>query len=155
MVELGSGSFKRRNNHQKLFLRAICQFLGTKHASSRHSLQIECWFLHSGSPINHTNRKNTSFPGRKAVSLEINAKYLFLRQMSDLGSISAAKHVFTRHTLQIECRFLDSSPSMDCKDRMNTIFPVREGISEEITANYLIFADVSDLDISDAHREYL
>ena len=42
---------------------------------------------------------------------------------------------------------------MDHADRMNTSFPGHEGISGEITANYLIFADVSDLDISDAHRD--
>ena len=53
--------------------------------------------------MDHSNRKNTSFPGREAVSREINAKYLFLRQMSDLGPISAVKHVFPRHTLQDEC----------------------------------------------------
>ena len=103
--------------------------------------------------MDHSNRKNTSFPGRGAVSREINAKYLFLRQMSDLGSISAAKHVCSRHTLRIECWFLDSSPPMDHADRMNTSFPGHEAVSEEITAKYLIFDDVSDFTISDAHRD--
>jgi hypothetical protein len=103
--------------------------------------------------MDYTNRKNTGFPGREAVSFEINAKYLFLRQMSDLGSISAAKHVCSRHSLRIECWFLDNSPPMDHADRMNTSFPGHEGISGEITANYLIFADVSDLAISAAHRD--
>ena len=42
---------------------------------------------------------------------------------------------------------------MDHADRMNTSFPGHEAISGEITANYLIFADVSDLAISDAHRD--
>ena len=38
-------------------------------------------------------------------------------------------------------------------DRMNTSFPGHEGVSGEITAKYLIFAAVSDLAISGAHRD--
>ena len=42
---------------------------------------------------------------------------------------------------------------MGYTDRMNTSFPGHEAVSEEITAKYLIFDDVSDLAISDAHRD--
>ena len=78
------------------------------------------------------------------MTFEINAKYPVLRQMSDLGPISAVKHVFPRHTLQIECWFLDDNPPMNHTDRMNTSFPGHEGLSDEITAKYFIFAEFSD-----------
>ena len=41
---------------------------------------------------------------------------------------------------------------MDYADRMNTSFPGREGVSDEILAKYLIFDDFSDFAISDAQR---
>ena len=98
MVELGSGSCTWRNRHQKPFWRVICQFSGAKHAISRHSLQVECWLFGNSPPVDHTNRANVTFPGHEDVSREINAKYLFLRQMSEFGPISAIKHVNSRHT---------------------------------------------------------
>ena len=99
MVELGSGSCTWRNRHQKPFWRVICQFSGAKHASSRHSLKVECGFLDDSAPMDYVDRTNMTLPGHEAVSRETNAKYLFLRQTSDLGPISAAKHVNSRHTL--------------------------------------------------------
>ena len=98
------------------------------------------------------DRTIITFPGHEAVSHEINAKYLFLRQMSDLGPISAVKHANSRHTLPIECWFLDNSLPMNYADRMSTTFPGHEGVSHEILAKYLIFDDISDLTISPAHR---
>ena len=98
MVELGSGSCTWRNRHQKPFWRVICQFSGAKHAISRHSLQVECWFLDDSAPMDYVDRTNVTFPGHEDVSREINAKYLFLRQMSEFGPISAIKHVNSRHT---------------------------------------------------------
>ena len=73
--------------------------------------------------------------------------------MSDFGPISAVKHVFSRHSLQAECWFFDSSPPMTHMDRMSTSFPGHEGVSHEINAKYLIFDDFSDLAISAAHRD--
>ena len=103
--------------------------------------------------MNYVDRTIITFPGHEAVSGEINAKYLFLRQMSDLGPISAIKHVNSRHCLQNECWFLDNSPSMDYTDRMNSSFPGQEGVFDEILAEYLIFDDISDFAISVAHRD--
>ena len=103
MVELGSGSNIWWNRLQKLFWRAICQFSGTEHAISRHSLQVECWFFDNNHPMDQMNRINTTFPGQEAVSREILSKYLFLRQTSDFGPISAVMHVISWHSLQIEC----------------------------------------------------
>ena len=94
-----------------------------------------------------------TFPGQEAVSHEIFAKYLFLRQMSDFGPISAVKHVISRHSLQVGCWFLDNNVTMDQMDRMNTSFSGQEGVSHEINAKYLIFDDFSDLPISAAHRD--
>ena len=86
----------------------------------------------------------TTYSGHEAVSGEINAKYLFLRQMSDFGPFSAIKHVNSRHSSQNECWFLDKSPPMDYADRMNASFPGHEAVSHEILAKYLIFDDFSD-----------
>ena len=96
---------------------------------------------------------NSSFPGREAVSREINAKYHFLRQMSDFGPFLGEQRVISRHTLQVECWFCDSRLPMNHMDRMNTSFPGREGASHEITAKYLIFDDFSVLAISATHRD--
>ena len=85
MVQLGSGRFIWRNRHQKLFWWVICHFSGAKHASSRNSLQIEWWPFDFNPATDHTNRTNTTFLGREAVSDEINVEYHFLRQMSDFG----------------------------------------------------------------------
>ena len=93
-----------------------------------------------------------TFPGQEGVSIEIFAKYLFMRQTSDFGSISAVKYVLSRHSLQIECWFLDNNASMDHMDRMNTSCPGHEGVSDEINAKYLNFDDFSDFAISPAHR---
>ena len=112
MVQVGSGRFISRNRHQKLFLQAICQFSGVEHASSRHSVQVECWLLDINPAMDHADRMNITFPGHEGVSDEINAKYLFLRQMSDFGQFWRAKHVFSRHPLQIECWFLHRNPPM-------------------------------------------
>ena len=76
-------------------------------------LQVECWFLDNNPTVDHTKRTNITFPGHKAVSLEIFANHLFLRQVSDFGPISAVQHVVSRHSLQVECWFLDSSPPMN------------------------------------------
>ena len=95
---------------------------------------------------------NDSFPGREGVSFEINAKYHFLRQMSDFGHFSGGKHVFSRVHLQIQCWFLDNNPLMYRADRMDTSYPGQEGVSDEIIAKYLIFYDFSDLAISAAQR---
>ena len=94
-----------------------------------------------------------TFPGHEYVSLEIFAKYLFLRQTSDFGPISAVKHVFSRLSLQIEYWFLDNNVTMDHMGRMNTFCPGHEAGSGEINAKYLIFDDISDLAISPAHRD--
>ena len=94
-----------------------------------------------------------TFLGREAVSVEIFAKYLFLRQTSDFGPISAVKHVNSRLSLQLECWFLYNNVAMDHMDRMKTSLPGHEGVSGEINAKYLIFDDISDFDISAAHRD--
>ena len=94
-----------------------------------------------------------TFPGQEAVSHEIFAKYLFLRQMSDFGPISAVKHVISRHSLQVGCWFLGNNVTMDHMDRKKTSFPGHQGVSLEINAKYLIFDDVSDLAISPACRD--
>ena len=86
-----------------------------------------------------------TFPGQEGVSIEIFAKYLFMRQTSDFGPISAVKYVLSRHSLQIECSFLDNNASMDHMDRMNTSCPGHKGVSDEINAKYLNFDDFSDL----------
>ena len=124
-----------------------------EHASSQHSLQVECWFFDNSPPIKYADRMIITFPGHEAVSLEIFAKYLFLRQTSDFGPISAVKHVFSRLSLQIECWFLDNNVTMDHMDRMNTSCPGHQGVSDEINEKYLIFDDISDLPISGAHRD--
>ena len=103
--------------------------------------------------MDHINRTNMTYPGHEAVSLEINAKYLFLRQMSDFGPFSAVKHVNSRHPLQIECWFLEKNPCMGHTDRMNTSFPVHDAVCHDISAKYLIFDDIADLAISEAHRD--
>ena len=75
-----------------LFLRQMSdfgQFWREKHMFSGHCLQIECWFLHRNSSMDHGNRMNTSFPGHEGVSGEISAKYLIFAAFSDLA-ISAA-----------------------------------------------------------------
>ena len=95
----------------------------------------------------------TTFLGQEAVSVEIFAKYLFLRQTSDFGPISAVKHVNSRLSLQLECWFLYNNVAMDHMDRMKTSLPGHEGVSGEINAKYLIFDDISDFDISAAHRD--
>ena len=102
--------------------------------------------------MDQMNRINTTFPGHEGVSREIFAKYLFLRQTSDFGPISAVMHVISRHCLQIECWFLDNNVTMDHMERTNTSFPGRKGESLEINAKYLIFDDFSDLAISAARR---
>ena len=103
--------------------------------------------------MKYVDRSNTTYPGHEAVSREINAKYLFLRQMSDFDPFSAVKHVNSRHTLQIECWFLDNSPTMDYVDRVDTSFLGHEAVSDEILAKYLIFDEISDLAISADHRD--
>ena len=120
---------------------------------SRHSLQVECWFLGNSPPVKYADRIIITFPGHEAAYREINAKYHFLRQMSDLGPISVVKHVNFRHSLQIECWFLDNNIPMDYADRINTTFPGHEGVSDEILAKYLIFDDNSDFAISAANRD--
>ena len=127
--------------------------LGMKHASSRHSLQIECWLSHRNPAMDYGDRMNISFPGREGVSDEINAKYHFLRQMSDFGQFLGELRVISRHILQVECWFLDNNSSMDHMDRMKTSFPGHEGISCEILAKYFILSVFSDLAISAAHRD--
>ena len=122
-------------------------------ASSRHSMQVVCWFLDNSPPEDHTNRTNTTFPGHEAVSRKINAKYLSLRQLSEFDPFSAVKHVNSRHSLQIKCWFLDNHIPMDYADRMNTSFPGHEGVSHEILAKHLIFDDISDFAISADHRD--
>ena len=74
-----------------------------EHAISRHSLQVECWFLDNSPAVKYADRIIITFPGHEAVSREINAKYHLLWQMSDLGPISVVKHVNSRPSLQIEC----------------------------------------------------
>ena len=125
---------------------------GAKHASSQHSLQGECWFLDNSPTVKHVDRMNITFPWHEAVSREINAKYLFLRQVSDFGPFSAAKCVSSRHSLQIECWFLDKRTPVDYADRMNTSFPGHKAVSHEILTKHFIFDDMSDLPISDAQR---
>ena len=78
-------------------------------------------------------------PGQEAISHEIVAKYHILRQMSDFGPISAVQHVVSRHSLQVESWFFDSSPPANHMDRTNTSFPGHEGVSFEINAKYLKF----------------
>ena len=124
-----------------------------EHANSRRLLQVEYWFLDDSPPTDHTKRTNTTFPGHEAVSLEIFAKCLFLRQTSYFGPISAVKHGEFSTSLQIECWFLDNNASMDHMDRMNTSCPGHKGVSDEINAKHLIFDDISDFDISAAHRD--
>ena len=96
---------------------------------------------------------NNSFPGREALSDEINAQYHYLRQMSDFGPFLGEQRVISRQTLQVECWFLNSNQPMDHMKRMRTSYPGREGVSEEITAKYLIFDDFSVFAISAAHRD--
>ena len=96
---------------------------------------------------------NSSFSGREAVSREINAKYHFWRQVSDFGPFLGEQRVISRHTLQVECWFLDNNLPMDHMDRTNTSFSGHEGVSEEINAKYLIFDDFSVFAISAAHRD--
>ena len=97
--------------------------------------------------MKYADRTIITFPGHGAVSREINAQYLILRQMSDLRPISAVKHANSLHTLQIECWFFDNSSLIYYEDRMNTSFPGHEGVSHEISAKYLIFDDFSDLTV--------
>ena len=103
--------------------------------------------------MDYADRMNNSFRWREAVSREINAQYLFLRQMSDFGHFLGEQRVISRHTLQVECWFRDNRLPMDHMDRINTSFPGREAVSREITAKYLILDDFSVLAISDAHRD--
>ena len=103
--------------------------------------------------MDYAYRMNGSFPGREAVSGEINAKYHFWRQMSDFGPFLSKQRVISRHTLQVECWFLNNNPSIDHMGRMKTSFPWHEGVSDEITAKYLIFSDFSVFAISAAHRD--
>ena len=42
-------------------------------------------FLRHNPLIDQTDRTNSSFPGLEAVTFEINAKYHFLRHVSDFG----------------------------------------------------------------------
>ena len=103
--------------------------------------------------MEYGDRMNSSFPGQEVVSREINAKYPFLRQMSDFGPFLGEQRVISRHTLQVKCWFLDNNPPMGHMDRMNTSFPGHEGVSEEINAKYLVFPDFSVLAISAAYRD--
>ena len=80
--------------------------------------------------MDYTDRMNNSFPGREGVFDEINAKYHFLRQMSDFGPFLGEQRVISRHTLQVECWFLDNNLPMGHMDRMNTSFPGHEGVSD-------------------------
>ena len=57
----------------KTVLREICPFSGMKHASSRGSLQVECWFLDNSPPVKYADRKIVTFLGHGDVSREINA----------------------------------------------------------------------------------
>ena len=121
VVEVGSGSCILGNRHETLFWRAIRQFSGMEHASSRHSLQVECWFLDSsltakrGIWIKRTSlfrgRKtylvryypNTSFCGKRRIwpdfgntacdfSTHFANRVLVLRHQSTHGSYGSNEH---------------------------------------------------------------
>ena len=115
-------------------------------------MQIQCWLSHRNPAMDYTDRMNNSFSGREGVSDEINAKCHFLRQMSDFGPFLGELRLISRHSLQIECWFLDKRTPVDYADRMNTSFPGHKAVSHEILTKYFIFDDMSDLPISDAQR---
>ena len=100
--------------------------------------------------MDYVDRTIVTFPGHEGVSQEINAKYLFLRQVSEFGPVSPIKDVISRRSLQVERWFFDNNPTIPYADRMNTTFPGQEGVSHEILAKCLIFDDISDLAISGA-----
>ena len=92
----------------------------------------------------YVDRMIITFPGHEGVSQEINAKYLFLRQVSEFGPVSPIKDVISRRSLQVERWFFDNNPTIPYADRMNATFPGQEGVSHEILAKCLIFDDISD-----------
>ena len=101
---------------------------------------------------NGSNKQQFSGAGscdfRDKRQIPLFAAYVGFRQF-----LFGEQRVFSRHSLQIECWFLEIKAPMGHTNGMNSSFLWQEGVSDEITAKYLIFDDVSDLTISGAHRD--